>query len=230
MRRFYITHFMVLFIILGSFQLASGVTLLSEGFEDVPNLAVKGWYTINHSKPEGITDWFNGDETLFPAQAGAETAYAAVSYNSTTGKGTINNWLITPVLNFSAVKQFSFYTRTVNKPVSQDRLEVRLSSSGPSINIGTTETDTGDFSTVLVAVNPDLKTGGYPSAWTQYVITSDSLPASGTGRIAFRYFITDGGPDGTKSDYIGIDTVEATTGGKGTTDPTGLLRKPKKKE
>jgi len=50
--------------------------------------------------------------------------------------------------------------------------------------------------------------GGYPDAWTRYEANIDF---TGAGRIAFRYFVTDGGPSGSNSNYIGIDTVEVTS-------------------
>ena len=87
-----------------------------------------------------------------------------------------------------------------------DRLEVRYSTNGDSINVGTTATSVGDFSTLLLVINSGLTEGGYPEIWTKYVI--DSISASGTGRIAFRYFVTGAGPFGINSNYIGIDTLE----------------------
>lgn len=219
MKRFCMTNIMVVIIVFCSLQLAQGGVLLSEGFDDVTTLVTNDWYQINHSNPLGLTDWFQGDETLFPAQqvAGDETAYIAANYNNTDGSGvsggTISNWLITPVLNFAAIDQISFYTRTVDPPIYPDRMEVRLSSSGNSADIGSAETDVGDFDTVLFDINPTLVTDayptGYPTEWTQYVITSGELPESGTGRIAFRYFVTDAGePNGPNAEYIGIDTFE----------------------
>jgi hypothetical protein len=83
---------------------------------------------------------------------------------------------------------------------------------------------------VLKSINPNLQpdddpTGanGYPAAWTQFTITgADGIPASGSGRIAFRYYVTDGGPDGANSNYIGIDTVSITAGSvNGTASPNG---------
>lgn len=231
MRRFSMIHLMAVLAILCSFQLARAGVLLSEGFEDVSNLPVQGWYMINHSEPLGLTDWFQGDDTLFPAQGGGTTDYAAANYSNTSDIGTISNWLLTPVLNFAAIDQLSFYTRTVDPPEFPDRLEVRVSTSGNSINIGTAATDVGAFNTVLVTINPVLDLAGYPSGWTQYVITSvdPNFPTSGTGRLAFRYFVTDGGPNGSNSDYIGIDTVEIlskeytitpTAGANGTISPS----------
>ncbi|MBE2235907.1 MAG: choice-of-anchor J domain-containing protein, partial [Anaerolinea sp.] len=56
---------------------------------------------------------------------------------------------------------------------------------------------------------------GYPQSWTQYTVTLSGLPANASGRLAFRYFVTDGGPSGNNSNYIGIDTVEFTSAGGG---------------
>ena len=56
-----------------------------------------------------------------------------------------------------------------------------------------------------MTINPSLVTGVYPTAWTQYTITISGLAAPTSGRIAFRYFVTNGGPSGANSDYIGID-------------------------
>jgi hypothetical protein len=52
---------------------------------------------------------------------------------------------------------------------------------------------------------------GYPQAWTEFTITLDSVGTTPVdGRIGFRYFVTDGGPAGSNSNYIGIDTVTFT--------------------
>ena len=48
---------------------------------------------------------------------------------------------------------------------------------------------------------------GYPSVWTQYSVTLSGISGTPTGRLAFRYFVENGGPAGANSDYIGIDTV-----------------------
>ena len=81
---------------------------------------------------------------------------------------------------------------------------MRLSSNGSSTNVGSTPTDVGDFSTVLLTINPNLVVGGYPdTGWKQYNIP---IPAgAAAGRIAFRYYVTNGGPGGINSNYIGVD-------------------------
>lgn len=44
--------------------------------------------------------------------------------------------------------------------------------------------------------------------WGLY--TFNVLPTSGSGRLAFRYFATDGGVNGTQAKYAAIDTVSYT--------------------
>src|SRR5207245_265606 len=46
------------------------------------------------------------------------------------------------------------------------------------------------------------------NAWTQFNATVSGLESQTTGRLAFRYFVENGGPTGVNSDYIGIDTVQ----------------------
>ena len=80
-----------------------------------------------------------------------------------------------------------------------DRLEVRMSTSGASTNVGATNTSVGDFTNLLLTVNPTLITtgaGSYPNTWTQFTATVSGVTGTVTGRFAFRYFVTSGGPGG----------------------------------
>lgn len=182
-----------------------------QGFDDITALPVEGWSFQNLSNPAGTT-WFQGNAANFAAQAGPADSYLAASFLSVEGAATISNWAITPTLTYSNGDTFTFYTRTRFDPaVSPDRLEVRLSTAGSSSNVGASATSVGDFTTLLLSVNPDLTTTGYPAAWTEYVITLADLPGPTEGRIAFRYFVTEGGPNGLYSDYIGIDTLSIVT-------------------
>ncbi|HSN74113.1 MAG TPA: choice-of-anchor J domain-containing protein, partial [Anaerolineae bacterium] len=182
----------------------------SEGFDDITVLP--GWFFQNNSAPLGLTDWFQGNDTVFPAQAGAPTAYIGANFNNTAGVGDISNWLLTPELNLANGDTISFWTRTADGSIWPDRLELRLSTAGASTNVGATAASVGDFTTLLLSVNPALAAGGYPEAWTQFTATLSGIPSGATGRIAFRYFVTGGGPNGNNSNYIGIDTVEYVSG------------------
>lgn len=178
---------------------------LTEGFEVVP---VPGWTTKNNSTTIGTTGWFQGNTAVFDAQSGPTTSYIGANFNNTTGTGTISNWLISPTLSFNNGDVVSFYTRTTDTPAFPDRLELRFSSVG-GVNVGTAPTDTGDFA-LLLSVNPTLTTVGYPNTWTQFSSTISGLAGPTNAAIAFRYFVTAGGPSGANSDYIGIDTLTIT--------------------
>src|SRR5204863_9593004 len=126
----------------------------------------------------------------------------------TTGSNTISNWPLTPPLSLANGDTMTFYTRTVNPPDFADRLQVWRSTNGGSVNVGTTPTSTGDFTVLMLDINPTYTTTGYPSAWTQFTVTVSGLASPTTGRLAFRYFVENGGPSGTNSTYIGIDRFQ----------------------
>jgi len=169
---------------------AAGVEVLSEGFDDVAGLS--GWAQVNHSVPAGSA-WFQGNPALFPAQSGAPDAYAAANFlSAANGSGSVDNWLITPVLDLSGTTTLSFYTRHDSLPGFNDLLEVRYASGAG--------TDVADFSTLLATVGG---TAGYPTDWQQFTAT---VTNNGSGRFAFRYL----GPADTLN-YVGLDTVSVVT-------------------
>lgn len=200
---------------------------ITEGFDVVTGTppCVAGWTCSNNSTTVGSTSWFQGNSGVFPAQAGAPTAYIAANFNNTTGNSTISNWLISPVVQFGTGAELRFWTRTVASATYPDRIEIRASTGGTAT--GGTPTSTGDFSILLGTVNPSLAAGSgactvpaaapgagaYPTNWCEYRITNaEGLPLVGSGRIAFRYFVTNAGPAGLNSDYMGIDTFSFVEG------------------
>ena len=169
---------------------AAGVVVLNEGFDDVA--ALSGWAQVNDSVPAG-SGWFQGNGALFPAQAGAADAYVAANFlSAANGSGSVDNWLITPVLDLSGTTTLSFYTRHDALPGFNDLLEVRYASG--------TSADVAGFTTLLATVGG---TAGYPTDWHQFTAT---VANSGSGRFAFRYL----GPADTLN-YIGLDTVSVVT-------------------
>lgn len=180
----------------------------SEGFDDITTLPGAGWSLQNLSNPVGTTGWFQGNDAVFPSQAGATTAYIGANFNNTGSVGNISNWLLTPEIGLKNGDQIKFWTRKPSPDSFADRLQVRMSTAGASTNVGATDASVGDFTTLLLDINPTLTTGVYPTAWTQFTVTISGLGAATTGRIGFRYFVTNGGLNGANSDYIGIDTFE----------------------
>ncbi len=178
-----------------------------EGFDAIMTLPGAGWHQQNLSSPIGTTAWFQGNPIVFPAHTGEPDSYIGANFNNAAGAGTISNWLITPVVTLQDGAQLSFYTRTVTVGKFPDRLQVRMSTAGASTNVGTTATDVGDFTTLLLEINPTQVLGVYPNVWTQFTGTVTGVSGPMQGRLALRYFVTDAGPIGVHSDYIGIDTV-----------------------
>jgi len=189
-------------------------TSFSEGFDDITTLVGNGWVLQNNSSPLGSTNWFQGTNVgiggPFDALDGASNAYIGANYNNTGSTGTISNWLVTPVLDFGAGANLTFYTRKDTPDSYADRLEVRLNTVNSGADVGSTASSVGDFTTLELSINPNLVLNVYPTSWTQYTI--NSLPHNGQGRIAFRYFVTGAGFSGTNSDYIGIDRVVYSAG------------------
>ena len=117
----------------------------------------------------------------------------------------------------------SFYTRKPLNLIFGDRLQVRMSTNGTSANVGTTATDVGSFTTLLLDNNPTQDWGLYPFFWRQEVhLTVSGVPSPTIGRLAFRYFVVNGGPAGAYSENIGIDRFVY----RGPCSPRQLLERP----
>ena len=202
---------------------------ITESFDTLigttPNQCPTGWTCSNVSTPLGTSNWFQGNDTVFPSQAGPTTGYIGANFNNTGGTGIISNWLISPVVQFGTGAELRFWARTATDADYADRLEIRASTGGTSN--GGTATSTGDFSILLGTINPTQlagpgtctapaglpNAGGFPDVWCEYVLTTAAgIPASGSGRIAFRYTVTSAGPTGSNSNYIGIDTFSFVEG------------------
>ena len=185
---------------------------IQEGFEDVTTLVPAGWFIRNNSSPLGTSDWFQGNPDPvrgFPAQAGPPNSYVGANFQATGDVGTISDWLLMPNRTLNNGDVLRFWTRTVTGDPFPDRLQVRLSLNGASTNVGTTAISVGDFTTLLLDIDPNYE-GIYPDIFTEFTITLSGLPGPTSGRLAFRYFVENGGLNGANSDYIGIDTLSYT--------------------
>ena len=188
------------------------VSSLTEEFDAVTSVTgsaaaspVTGWTAKNNSSPVGTSGWFEGTTSSpFPPYSGA--GYIGANYNNVASAGTvISNWLISPQLNLTNGAVVKFWTRTADPANFPDNLQIRLSTSGASVDVGTTDASVGVFTTQLLEINPSLTTSGYPTGWTEFTITLSGISGTVAGRVAFRYYVTDAGPNGNNSDYIGID-------------------------
>jgi len=158
--------------------------VINEGFDNVATLAGKGWLLVNASSPVGSTGWFQGDQTIFTAQAGAPQAYIASNFNAAAGGGTLANWLISPTFSTQDAGFVRFYTRADIFEQFVDQLAWGFSKGGSSFadfTIGAPHTIGGD--------------------WTQVQINFAAQGAGSIGRFAIVYT----GP-ADLANYVGVDT------------------------
>lgn len=201
-------------VALAGVSAASGA-VFSENFDSLLNtgpIIPAGWTQVNNSVPIGTVGWFptTGFSTPPAPQAGANAI--AANFQAGAGLATLSNWLITPVNTWNNGDTVSFWTRSLNTPAANfpDRLQVRLSTNGGS-NPGTGAFSTGDFTTLLLDINPTYALTGpssYPTAYTQFTATVSGIVDGSTGSLAFRYFVENGGPAGDNSNAIIIDTLD----------------------
>lgn len=186
--------------------MAPATAAFTEGFDG--GTVPAGWSIQNLSSPVGTNTncWNPFTTTPWAPQAGS--GHIGANFNCTSGANTISGWLFSPVIMFQNGDQIKFWTRKGSPDTFPDRLELRLSTNGASVNAGASSTTVGDFSTLLLSVNPTLVTGVYPTTFTQFTATITGLGGPTSGRVAFRYFVTNGGPSGANSDIISIDTFD----------------------
>lgn len=170
---------------------AAPATALSEGFNNVANLAGNGWTLLNLSTPVGPTGWFQGQTAVFTAQAGADDSYVAANYNNAGAGGSISNWLLTPELAVSATgsSTLSFFTRTEAGSTFADHLLVALFDT------------VSDSVSLLANINATEAAGGYPDGWTRFTVNLGTGVT--VGKVGFAYVQA----NSDNANYIGIDSV-----------------------
>lgn len=195
-------------IILLSFGCVQAQTLFTENFDVFPVT----WTKTNQSEPVGISNWAQGGNALFNGGFnGGSTSFTSVNFNSVAMgmSGTISNWLITPVISLKNGDVIKFYSRVgANFSTIPDRLEVRLSSQGISSTTPSTgSSDLGSFTNLILSINPNLQPSVYPTTWTEFIYTVTGLPTETDCKLAFRYYVTNGGSGGTNGNAVGIDAL-----------------------
>ena len=188
---------------------------LSEAFEAVA-FPPAGWIVRNQSDAIGTNSNCWTRTTTSPWVPAFGNGQAAADFHCTSATNTISGWLITRQLtNLQNLNPVSFWTRTAaGRPEFPDRLQVRVcidttpDSCGAAGSTGATSADVGGFTLLQLDINPTLAGGVYPSNQTQFNFALSGLPGTpSTGRLAFRYFVTNGGPTGANSNVITIDQV-----------------------
>lgn len=150
-------------------------------------LAALNWIFLDQDAG-GTTTTFSG--TVFPPYEGA--AYVTQNYQGANGF-LIDQWLISPQFTVSAGDTLSYWWQA---PSGQwdDSVFVLISQGGSNIS---------DFT---------LNVGRFKvpqGAWTRYTYV---FTTGGTKRVALRYYHTDGGLNGTHSNYWGMDLFQIISG------------------
>jgi hypothetical protein len=188
----------------------------TEEFDTVANLYYRGWIFSNNSQPLGTATWQQGIYTSgklglegFPAFSyhSSSDEYIYAGFNTGNNVATLSSWMITPVIEMKDGDKFYFYTRTTAGSTFADRLQVRINTQDNSGNVGNSATSIGSFTNLVADINANYATGqtGYPQGWRKYEYTISGFEKSTKSRIALRYFVENGGQNGSRSNAIGID-------------------------
>ena len=105
---------------------------------------------------------------MFPAQGGPATSYIGTNFNNGTGTSTLSNWLLTPaddVAKRSDLDLLDSHGRLAGVPGSVAGAHEHQRCEHQR---GTTSTSVGDFTTLLLDINPTYTLAGYPNVWTQF--------------------------------------------------------------
>jgi hypothetical protein len=170
----------------------AGPLSIVEGFDSFSAAIAGGWSVNNSGSTAGgevSQGWDQGNSGIFAANSGAPDSFAAASYLNAGFPGTVDNWLITPVVSIHALGEVTFSTKT-NGALPGDNLQVYYNNVGSS--------NLADFVLLGGVTAADILTD-----WTNYSF----YYTQGTGdvRFAFRYAIGDTGVAG---DYLGLDDVD----------------------
>ncbi len=155
-------------------------------------------------------------------QDGVANGFALVNYTSTTSTAasgaTISNWLISPIVIVKDGDIVSFYTRigkysATNMASFADNLQLRMSTNGAlTTDPSAGPADVADYTNLLVEINPTFNLTSYPaSGWVKYSYTVTGIPTPTEVKFGFRYYVTNGGVNGSNSDIIGIDSFSVDT-------------------
>lgn len=206
------------------FTNSNSQVLITEDFNSPFTLnAATGWTVQNNSAPTGTSGWFQGNGNSFFAYNGGPNDYFGANFASTTGSlGVISNWLISPAVTIYDGAVFQFATRVPSQAtVNPDGLQLRMSTINTNV-IPAGPNNVGSFTDLLLDINPNLTTNtnsavnngsvnGYPQSWAVYSVQISGVTGTVTGRFAFRYLVgNSAGPNGTNSNYIGVDAVRYT--------------------
>src|SRR6186713_1997657 len=140
-----------------------------EEFDSMQRVIDLGWKGVNLSDPLGGDSWQQGSYIVNTQKGGpfvsnisahsykaSANELALVPYSAGAGLSFINCWLLTPELSMKNGDIISFWTTTVDPVDFPDRMQVWLNPTNNSTNVGRSASETGDFTTKLLDLNPTL--------------------------------------------------------------------------
>ena len=184
---------------------------VDEFFDAFIILHTDGWRMTNNSSPPGSATWGPGSNFIFNAHAGlANSSYILNDFNA-AGPASAPSSATGSSARGAAGKWHRILVFHPHHGIDQFRRppQVRMSTAGPSIDVGGTDASVGDLPPCFrYQFGPGVRR--LSLNWQQFTATVTGLGAPTTGRFAFRYFVIDGGPAGSDSNLIGIDLVQVT--------------------
>lgn len=160
-----------------------------ENFETFPS----GWRVETLSSANhGMYGWEKLPSTSSGSAlngTGSSAMMAGMAKDPTEGD-VVSQWLITKQFSVTNGDIISFWTKSHTNSSGEDRLQVRLSSTG-GISIPSNPFQAGDFDILLDDINSGNAKGGYPSNWTKKTYIVSGLP---NGKVvnthfALRYYL-----------------------------------------
>lgn len=162
------------------------------GDNSVAGLASRGWIVLDEDGGGTTPTWFQGDDGIIVTFEGTANGYVASNYDGANDNGIINHWLISPEISVSPGDSLFFYAAspTPGAVAYDDSISLMV-----SMTAGATPSDFVSLGRFLVPQ------GG----WGKYFVTFNS---SATIRFAVQYYIFDGGPTGSRSNFLGLDLFQ----------------------
>jgi hypothetical protein len=189
---------------------ASAAPFFTESFDNVPAIfaGANPWVQDNNSNPPGTGVWEQYTTTEPPIQT---LPFIFADYSSVSVAGTISNWLISPLITFENNDVITFFTQTEPGAPFPDNMQVRLNTNDTTTDVGNTESSVGSFTNMLLEINPYDPINGYqadyPDSPTKFTLTVTGLSGPTQGRLAFRYYVINGGEFGDNSTYVTVDNL-----------------------
>jgi hypothetical protein len=167
----------------------------------VAGLVARGWVVLNEDGGGTTDPFYQGvplsalpDPGPFDAYEGPDSGYVASNFRGANASGVIDHWLISPEITVQSGDFLKFWHRSPSNNPFDDSIFVHYSTTA-----GITSADFDQtLGRYLVSEN----------GWAQWV---GMFNHTGTVRFAVQYYIFDGGPAGTYSNYIGLDLFEVGT-------------------